>query len=97
MVFSKIKLYAGTAVAAVIAFLGAMLSIRTSQRDKAVAETETAETNLTKAVEANETHQKVEEVNHAVQEAKDSIRDTSINDRRERLRQQARDYHGDES
>lgn len=92
--FSKIKIALGIAVTAVIAFLSVMLNVRTNQRDKAVVERETVETHLDKAVEANESHKKLNEVNDAIEKASDSIRNTPVNDRRARLLKQSENYHG---
>ena len=64
--WTKVKLAIVAIVAVAGGVLSAMLSIRTSQRDKAITERD-------KALGANKSNQEVIETNQVVQDAKDEV------------------------
>lgn len=64
--WTKVKLAIVAIVAIAGGVLSAMLSIRTSQRDKAITERD-------KALDANKSNQEVIETNQVVQDAKDEV------------------------
>lgn len=82
--FSRLKLIAGIVVTALIAFLGAMLKIRTSERDTAVTERD-------KVIEVNESNEKVNEVKREIQKARDDVDSKSNGDVFSELQQYNRD------
>ena len=92
---SKIKIAIGIAVTTLIAFLGALLKIRTSERDTAAAERDKAIDDVRQVAKANESHIKAKEVDDAIEKAVEDTRNTPVKSRRAELLKQARDYHGD--
>ena len=63
---TKVKLAIASIVAIAGGVLSAMLSIRTSQRDKAITERD-------KALDANKSNQEVIETKQVIQDAKDEV------------------------
>ena len=64
--WTKVKLGILAAVALAGGILSAMLSIRTGERDKAIAERD-------KAIETNKSNEKVIKTKEAIQDAKDEV------------------------
>lgn len=91
---TRLKAYLGIAMVVLAGIATGLAAIFRNQRDKAVAERETAETHLDKAAEANESHKKLNGVNDAIEKASDDIRNTPVDERRARLLKQSENYHG---
>ena len=94
---SKIKLYAGIALASLIAFLSVMLKLKSSKIDNLETELESAEDDVRKVIAVNEANEQVSEVIENVNKAKEDSRADSISDVRARLLQSARDREAGDS
>ena len=94
---SKIKLYIGIAIAAVISFLSVMLRLKSSKIDTLETELESAEDDVRKVIAVNEANEQVSEVIENVNKAKEDSRADSISDVRARLLQSARDREAGDS
>lgn len=77
---TKLKAYLGIALVALAGIATGLAAIFRNQRDKAVAERETAKTELTKVVEVNESNKKVNEVRDAIDEKRDEVSTLSNDD-----------------
>lgn len=92
---TRIKLGLAAIALLIIGGLYSLLNIRTKQRNKAKYEAEKASLETDAAVNAVKTHEKAkqqkDDINEAIQESRDADFDTVV----KRMRERARDYHGD--
>ena len=70
---TKLKSYLGIALVALAGIAAGLVAILRNQRDKAVAERETAETQRDQAVEVNKHNEQIKEVRDAIDEKRDEV------------------------
>ena len=70
---TKLKAYLGIALVALAGIAAGLAAIFRNQRDKAIAERETAETQRDQAVEVNKHNEQIKEVRDAIDEKRDEV------------------------